>query len=129
MSNMAVREVVGENENVDITLLLNSGVDLHSYQPTAEDIMKIATCDVFVYVGGETDEWVEDALKAAVNPDMKVINLVEAMGDGVKLEEIVEGMEHGHEHSEAHAKEVSTFEDHEVQDRTLSDWAGEWQSG
>jgi len=126
-----VREVVGENENVDITLLLNSGVDLHSYQPTAEDIMKIATCDVFVYVGGESDEWVEDALKEAGNPDMKVINLVEAMGDGVKLEEIVEGMEHDHdhEHSEAHAKEVSTFEDHEVQDRALSDWAGEWQSG
>ncbi len=69
------REVVGENDNVQLTLLLDSGVDLHSYQPTAADIMKIATCDVFIYVGGESDEWVEDALQEAVNPNMIVINL------------------------------------------------------
>ena len=88
-----VRQVVGDNENVDITLLLDNGVDLHSYQPTAEDIMKIATCDVFIYVGGESDEWVEDALAEAVNSDMQVINLLEVLGSSVKEEEVVEGME------------------------------------
>ena len=46
-------------------MLLDNGVDLHSYQPTAEDILKISTCDLFIYVGGESDEWVEDALKTA----------------------------------------------------------------
>ena len=103
-----VREVLGENAaNVELTMLLDSGVDLHSYQPTARDIMKVATCDVFIYVGGESDEWVEDALKEAVNPDMKVINLVEAMGDGIKMEEIIEGMEHEHEDEE---------EDHDHED-------------
>ena len=103
-----VREVLGENAaNVELTMLLDSGVDLHSYQPTARDIMKVATCDVFIYVGGESDEWVEDALKEAVNPDMKVINLVEVMGDGIKMEEIVEGMEHEHEDEE---------EDHDHED-------------
>ncbi len=84
------REVIGGNESIELTLLLDSGVDLHSYQPTAADIMKIATCDVFVYVGGESDAWVEDALREAVNPDMRVISLVEAMGDDIKMEEIVQ---------------------------------------
>ena len=92
-----VRAVVGDNENVEITMLLDDGVDLHSYQPTAADIMKVATCDLFVHVGGESDEWVGDALAESVNPDMRVVNLVEAMGDDIRMEEIVEGMEHEHE--------------------------------
>ena len=87
------REVAGESDQVQLTLLLDSGVDLHNYQPTAADIMKIATCDAFIYGGGESDEWVENALQEAVNPNMIVINLMEAMGEAVKMEEIVEGME------------------------------------
>ena len=88
-----VRQIAGDNANVDVTMLLDNGVDLHSYQPTAEDIMKIATCDVFIYVGGESDEWVEDALAEAVNSDMQVINLLDTLGDKVREEELVEGME------------------------------------
>ncbi|MBR4710902.1 MAG: zinc ABC transporter substrate-binding protein [Clostridia bacterium] len=97
-----VREVVGEDGSADITLLLDSGVDLHSYQPTAADIMKIAACDVFIYVGGESDEWVEGALAGAVNPDMTVINLLDMLGDAVKTEEITEGMEREHDHGDDH---------------------------
>ncbi|MBE5808538.1 MAG: zinc ABC transporter substrate-binding protein [Clostridiales bacterium] len=107
-----VREIVGEDDSVEITMLLNSGVDLHSFQPTAADIMKVATCDVFIYVGGESDEWVEDALKEAVNPDMKVISLVECMGDDIKMEENVEGMEHEHDHDHDE-EEHENEEDHE----------------
>ena len=59
-----VQNVLGENPSgAEVTMLLDNGVDLHSYQPTAEDILKISTCDLFIYVGGESDEWVEDALK------------------------------------------------------------------
>ena len=101
-----VREVAGDD--VDLTLLLDNGVDLHSYQPTAQDIMKVATCDMFVYVGGESDDWVEDALSEAVNPDMVIVNLVEAMGGDIKMEEIVEGMEREEDEHEADA-----HEDHE----------------
>ncbi|MBR1559959.1 MAG: zinc ABC transporter substrate-binding protein [Clostridia bacterium] len=86
------REIAGDAD-VDLTLLLDSGVDLHSFQPTAQDIMKIATCDVFAYVGGESDEWVEDALRTAANPDMVVVDLLDALGDAVKIEETVEGMQ------------------------------------
>ncbi len=89
-----VREVLGDQAaQADITMLLDSGVDLHSYQPTAEDILKISTCDLFIYVGGESDAWVEDALREAANPDRKVIHLLNALGDQIKEEELVEGME------------------------------------
>ena len=89
-----VREILGEKaDNAEITMLLDNGVDLHSYQPTADDIVKISDCDLFIYVGGESDEWVEDALRNAANGNMKVINLLEVLGDSVKTEEIVEGMQ------------------------------------
>ena len=104
-----VMSVLGDNPaNAHVTMLLDNGVDLHSYQPTADDIMKISNSDMFIYVGGESDEWVEDALKEATNDDMVVINLLEVLGDSVKEEEMVEGMqesEHEHEHEDEAADE------------------------
>ena len=109
-----VREILGEKaDNAEITMLLDNGVDLHSYQPTADDIVKISDCDLFIYVGGESDEWVEDALRNAANGNMKVINLLEVLGDSVKTEEIVEGMqeeEHEHEDAEEHEHEEEVDE-------------------
>ena len=87
------RQVMGDTDAVDLTMLLDSGVDLHSFNPTATDIMKIATCDLFVYVGGESDDWVEDATKQVINADMEAVNLMEALGEAAKEEELVEGME------------------------------------
>lgn len=89
-----VKQIIGSSsDSADITMLLDSGVDLHSYQPTADDIIKISTCDVFIYIGGESDEWVEDALKEATNEKMTAINLLDILGDAAKEEEIAEGME------------------------------------
>ncbi len=93
-----VKEIVGDRQNVEITMLLDDGVDLHSFQPSAQDILKVSDCDLFIYVGGESDEWVEDVLKTSVNKDLKAISLVEAMGEEIRAEEIVEGMEHEHDH-------------------------------
>ena len=96
-----VREILGDKaDSAEITMLLDKGVDLHSYQPTADDLIKISDCDLFVYVGGESDEWVEDALKSAANRDRKVINLLETLGDSVKEEETVEGMQEEEEDQE-----------------------------
>ena len=120
-----VRQILGEKfPDADVTMLLDNGVDLHSYQPTVDDIVKIATCDIFIYVGGESDSWVEDALKHSVNKDMKVINLLEVLKDTIKTEEAMPGMqaEDGHNHGYSH------FADTDVQDRSLSDWDGDWQS-
>lgn len=90
------KEIIGENE-FDLTLLMDKGVDLHSFQPSAQDILKISACDVFIYVGGESDEWVDDALKQKNNKNMVVVNLMDILGDKVKEEEHIEGMEHYHE--------------------------------
>ena len=120
-----VKEILGDKaDNAEITMLLDNGVDLHSYQPTADDIVKISDCDLFIYVGGESDGWVDDALKNATNKNMKVINLLDVLKDTIKTEEAVPGMqaEEGHNHG------VADFADSDVQDRNLSDWDGEWQS-
>ena len=96
-----VREILGDKaEDADVTMLLDNGVDLHSYQPTADDIIKISDCDLFIYVGGESNGWVEDALKEATNKNMQVINLLDALGSSVKEEEVVEGMEADEEEAE-----------------------------
>lgn len=104
-----VRAILGDKaENAEVTMLLDNGVDLHSYQPTADDIVKISDCDLFVYVGGESDGWVENALKNAANRNMKVINLLEVLGDSVKAEETVEGMqEDGHDHGHSHDEQLT----------------------
>ena len=115
-----VMNVLGDNPaGAEVTMLLDNGADLHSFQPTAEDILKITTGDMFVYVGGESDEWVDDILKEAVNKDMIVINLMETLGDSVKEEEMVEGMqaeEHDHDHEDEdddHDHEDEDDHDHE----------------
>lgn len=110
-----VRQIAGDNmDNIELTMLLDNGVDLHSYQPTVDDIVRISECDMFLYVGGESDEWVEDALREAVNRDMAVVNLLEVLGDAVKEEEVVEGMQEEDEHD--HEDEDRDHEDHDHED-------------
>lgn len=96
-----VREILGGTaENAEITLLMDNGVDLHSYQPTVEDLVKISDCDLFLYVGGESDGWAADALKSKTNSGRTVISLLDVLGDDLKTEETVEGMQaddHGHD--------------------------------
>lgn len=95
-----IREIIGkDNTNVDLQLLMKNGGDLHSYQPTAGDIANIADANLFVYVGGESDEWVDDALEEKTNKDMKVINMMQTLGDDIDEEE--EGLEdHDHDHDD-----------------------------
>lgn len=102
-----VRNIVGEKENnIELTMLIDNGVDLHSYQPSTDDIVKISKCDIFIYVGGESDEWVDDALKQSSNKDMTVIDLLDVLGDRVKEEEHKEGMQHEEEDEEEEEKET-----------------------
>ena len=113
-----VMNILGDKaKDADVTLLLDDGVDLHSYNPSAEDILKIKSADVFIYVGGESDAWVDDVLKDKLNKDMKVVNLLDELGDSVKEEEVVEGMqdeEHDHEDGEDADRE-DEHEDGEVE--------------
>ena len=103
------RAVLGDRaDEVNLTMLLDNGTDLHSFQPAVKDIMKVSSCDLLIYVGGESDQWIEDALESAQNKDMKTINLMEVLGDSIKEEEAVEGMqesEHDHDHGDEEEKE------------------------
>ena len=99
-----LKNVIGERADaVDLKLLIKNGTDLHSYKPSAQDIATIAKADLVVYVGGESDEWIEKALEATPKEGRIALNLMKALGDRVKEEEVVEGMqteEHHHEHGE-----------------------------
>lgn len=92
-----LKNIIGSEES--LTLLVDDGGDLHSYEPTAQDIIRISSADLFVYVGGNSDKWVEATLRSANNPDLKTIALTELVE--TYTEEYVAGMEH--EHHDEHA--------------------------
>ena len=89
-----IRNILGDRLNeFDLELLLDSGVDMHSFQPTADDMISISSCDLFVYNGGESDRWVDDALKNGVNRQRITLDLMETLKDLALEEETVEGMQ------------------------------------
>ena len=104
-----IMNIAGDDKHTDITVLLNNGVDIHNYQPTADDIIKISTCDLFIYVGGESDKWVDDTLSSAQNKKMKIINLMDVLGESVKEEEVVEGMQGEEEETK---EEETEYDEH-----------------
>lgn len=109
------RQIVGENDNVVITYLLENGTDIHSYQPGAKDVADISSCDVLVYVGGTSEEWLDEMVQNAMNPDMQVVRLMDVLKDDIYEEELVEGMqEHEHEHEEGEGHHDEALYDEHV---------------
>ena len=107
-----VKNILGEKfdkNNVDI--LLDNSVDLHNYQPTSADIVKISNSDLFIYVGGESDKWVPSVLEQVSNKDLKAINLMEYINADLRPEEEKEGMEE--EHEEEHEGEEEHKEEYD----------------
>ncbi len=89
-----VNEVIGdETQDTEITLLLDNGTDMHSFQPSTAQIVEIYNADLFIYVGGESDEWVDDILENNTNDSLVVINLFDLLEESLLDEEIIEGME------------------------------------
>lgn len=105
-----VKNILGSEAG--LTLLVDDGADLHSYEPTAQDIIAIGSADLFIYIGGTSDAWVEGALKSANNPDLKTVALMDTV-DTLE-EEYVAGMEHDHEHEhvEAHDGDHTNEDEH-----------------
>ena len=107
-----VMQILGDKaDQAEVALLLDYGVDLHSYKITVDDIIKISNCDMFVYVGGESDDWVNDVLKDAGNKDMIVVDLLEVLGPEVKEEEVKEGMQ-GEEEEGEEVEEEPEYDEH-----------------
>ena len=111
---------------MNLTMLLPPGAESHSFEPAPPDIIKIQKSDIFIYVGGESDAWVERILSSLDTDRIKIITLMDCVE--VVEEEIVEGMqeEEEHDHGHSHGEEAFTLAD--VKDRALTDWAGDWQS-
>lgn len=86
-----IMNIVGDTGGVNVTYLLKKGVDMHNFQPTAEDIITITDSDLMVYVGGESDRSIKDILATADINKVSLLSLVEA-----KKEELLPGMESGH---------------------------------
>ena len=105
-----VRQIIGETENASVSLLLDDGVDLHSFQPSAKDIIGIDQSDVFIYVGGESDRWVRDILQEAHNEDRIDIALTQVLKEALKEEETVEGMQE--EATEESGQEDAEYDEH-----------------
>ncbi len=109
-----VRQIAGEN--VELKMLLKPGEETHSYEPTPQDIIAIQNSDLFIYVGGENDAWVEDILESMPDNGRKTLKLVDCV-DTVE-EEHVEGMKeergHDHEEDEADHEEHGQEETHSV---------------
>ena len=115
-----LKNVLGDHLNaVNLKLLIKNGTDMHSYKPSAQDIAAIASADMVVYVGGESDEWIEKALSATPKAGRVQVNLMEALGDRVKEEEVVEGMQEETKDERRETKEIAE-ENHEHGDPSAS---------
>ena len=86
-------------ELADVTLLLPPGAESHSYEPTPADILRVQRCDLFIYLGGESDAWV-DTILSAIQPQGEVLRMIDCVD--LLEEETVEGMQGGHDHEEDH---------------------------
>ncbi|MBQ6980595.1 MAG: zinc ABC transporter substrate-binding protein [Clostridia bacterium] len=96
-----VMNILGEKKSdLGVKLLAKSGADLHNFQPKSDDILAIAKCKLFIYVGGESDEWVDEVLAENPNSDRITINLLEVLGENAKIEEPVGDEDHEEEYDE-----------------------------
>lgn len=103
------RAVTGDKS--EISMLLKPGAEAHDFEPTPEDIINIKNADLFVYVGGESDEWIENLLEGNEIPAEKTLRLMDLVE--VKEEEVSEGMEeHDHEHDHEHEHEHEHDHEH-----------------
>ena len=98
-------------ELADVTLLLPPGAESHSYEPTPADILRVQRCDLFIYLGGESDAWV-DTILSAIEPRGDVLRMIDCVD--LLEEETVEGMQGGHDHEEGHDHlgEVLSMDEH-----------------
>ena len=99
------RQITQGTDSTDLSLVIGNGTDLHSFQPSAADIISIKNADVFVYVGGESDGWIRDALKDSANKNQKVVCLMDVLKDSIVEEEVVEGMQGEDEEEEEEGPE------------------------
>ena len=100
------RQVFGDT--ADVKMLLKPGQESHSYDPSAKDIVEISGCDLFVYNGGESDQWVESVLKSA--PEVETFRMTDAVS--LLDEEVTEGMQNAGEHDHDEEEHEDKYDEH-----------------
>lgn len=110
------RQIVGEeNDHIQLTLIADNGMDIHNYQPSVEDMVEIDDCDLLIYNGGTSEQWIEDAV-ADNEKKPRMISMMELLEEDVVEEEIVDGMEeeedHDHDEETDHATDDIEYDEH-----------------
>ncbi len=104
-----VRQIAGDR--VECRMLLKPGTEAHSYEPTPQDIIMLTECDLFIYVGGENDAWVEDILSSVDASGMRTIKLLDCVEKRYE-EEAVEGMDTGRGHGHGAQEDRAEWDEH-----------------
>lgn len=103
-------------EDAEVTMLVKPGAETHSFEPSPQDIITIQNADLFIYTGGDSDEWVDGILESVQNKNFHVFKMMDAVN--LIEEETVEGMqEEEHEHDHADADHGNEEADHEKADQ------------
>lgn len=102
------RNIIKDSEDVELVLLMSNGSDLHNYQPSVNDIIKVTDCDLFIQVGGESDKWAEDLVRERENSGKKNLNLMDQLSDYLRIDERAEGMQEEEEEGE----EETEYDEH-----------------
>lgn len=100
------RAVINDVDDISVEMLLKPGSETHDFEPTPKDIIDIKNSDIFIYVGGESDEWIDDILKDIDKDKTKIIRLM----DIVELyeEETTDGMEEEEEEDTEYDEHIWT---------------------
>ncbi|MDE7120607.1 MAG: metal ABC transporter substrate-binding protein [Oscillospiraceae bacterium] len=108
------KEILGEHvQDVNLIYLLENGIDLHNYQPSAKDMIRISGCDLLIYTGGESGSWVDDMFRTEMpDTEMRVIRLMDAVQDSVRTEEYKEGMQTDSDPAHAQDHAESDYDEH-----------------
>lgn len=88
-----VRQLLGPDSRIELRLLVDNGVDPHSFQPTVADMVAVSGCDLLIFGGGESDQWLKEALAEPSNPNMRVLELIPLLGESAHDAEVVAGMQ------------------------------------
>ena len=105
-------------EDAEVTMLVKPGAETHSFEPSPQDIITIQNADLFIYTGGDSDEWVDGILESVQNKNFHVFKMMDAVN--LIEEETVEGMqeeEHEHDHADADHGNEEADHDHEKADQ------------
>ena len=102
-----VKNLLGSDE--DVIMLQSGSSDVHNYEPTSKDIMTMSKSDLFICIGGKSDEWTEGVLSTINNDNLKVVKLFDSVN---KIEESEKGIIQSDHHHDEHNHEIHSYDEH-----------------